>query len=116
MALNEIKKDTDSISVLCDAAVESGDLIAVNSGLAGVAEVDAHTGDVSGTWTTVRTRGIFQVPVGSAATPAIGEAVFITPPAAGEFEKVTLAATGTKIGTIISIPPGGTHLWIALNA
>lgn len=115
MALNEIKRDADSFSVRCDAAVNSGDLVALASGLAGVAEVDAHLGEGGVYWTTIRTVGIWQLPVGAAATPAIGEAVFITPPAAGEAEVVTLAATGTKVGTIVGLPKDTTFLDVALN-
>lgn len=116
MALNEIKRDAFSFSVPCTETINSGDLIALNSGLAGVAEVDAHTAEDGTTYrTTMRTIGIWQVPVGSAATPTVGESVFITPPAAGPAALVALAATGTKIGTIVKIVPGGTHLDIALN-
>lgn len=115
MALNEIKRDADSFSVVCDSSVESGDLVALASGLAGIAEVDAHIGEGSLYWTTIRTVGIFDVPVGSHATPVIGESITITLPSAGEAEPVALAASGTKIGTIVAIPPGGAVLRVAIN-
>lgn len=115
MALNEIKRDAVSFSVRCASNVESGDLIALNSGLAGIAEVDAHEGEVAGEyWTTIRTEGIFAVPVGSHSSPVIGESVTITPPSAGPAEVVALASTGTKVGTIVGIPDS-TTLWVALN-
>jgi hypothetical protein len=115
MALNEIKRDAFSFSVPCTSAVDSGELIALNSGLAGIAEVDAKLAEDGTTYrTTMRTIGIFQVPVGSAATPTVGESVFITAPAAGPAAPVTLAATGTKVGTIVKLI-GSTHLDIALN-
>lgn len=116
MALNEIKRDAFSISIACGTTVDSGELVALASGLAGVAEVDAKLAEDGTTYrTTIRTIGIFSIPVGSAATPAIGEAAVVTLPAAGTAEPVTLAATGTKIGTIVGLPTGGTHLYVALN-
>jgi predicted RecA/RadA family phage recombinase len=115
MALNEIKRDADSFSVRCDDAVESGDLVALASGLAGIAEIDAHEGDDGNSWTTIRTVGIWQVPVGSHATPTIGESITVTLPSAGEAEVVTLAATGTKIGTIVGLPKDTAFLNVVLN-
>lgn len=116
MALNEIKRDADSFSVACGSTVNSGELVALASGLAGVAETDAKLAEDGTTYRcTIRTVGIWSIPVGSAATPAIGEAAVVTLPAAGTAEPVALAATGTKIGTIVKIVPGGTHLDIALN-
>jgi len=114
MALNEIKRDADSFSVRADSAVVSGDLVAFASGLAGIAEVDAFVGDGGLYWTTIRTVGIFDIPVGSHSTPTIGESITITVPSAGEAEKVTLAASGTKIGTIVAIP-SASLLRVAIN-
>lgn len=115
MALNEIKRDADSFSIACTSAVESGDLVALNSGLAGIAEVDAHLAEDGTTYrTTIRTVGIWNVPVGSHATPAVGESITITVPAAGPAAPVTLAASGTKIGTIHSVRPDGS-LYVILN-
>jgi predicted RecA/RadA family phage recombinase len=116
MALNEIKRDADSFSVACTSAVNSGELVALASGLAGVAEVDAHLGEDGSTYyTTIRTVGIWSIPVASHATPTIGESVTVTLPSAGPAAPVTLAATGTKVGTIVGLPKGGTHLYVAIN-
>lgn len=116
MALNEIKRDADSFSVACTSTINSGDLVALNSGLCGVAEVDAKLAEDGTTYvTTIRTVGIWQVPVGSAATPTVGESIFITPPAAGPAALVALAATGTKIGTIVNIPKDTAFLNVVLN-
>lgn len=115
MALNEIKRDADSISVNVTNAVESGDLVAFNSGLCGVAETDAKLNEDGATYSaTIRTAGIFNLPAGSAGTPATGEAVFITPPAAGPGAPVAFAASGTKVGTIHSVRPDGS-LYVILN-
>lgn len=115
MALNEIKRDADSISVRVTSAVDSGELVAFNSGLCGVAETDAKLNDDGVTYSaTIRTVGIFNLPAGSASTPDIGEAVFITPPAAGPASPVAFAASGTKVGTIHSVRPDGS-LYVILN-
>lgn len=115
MALNEIFRDADSLSVAADETVKSGNLVAFNSGLAGVAETDAKDNEAEdGYVATVRFVGVFKVPAGSASAPAVGKSVFITPPAAGPAAPVTLAATGTKIGTIHSVRPDGS-LFVILN-
>lgn len=116
MATNEVKRDAFSISVPVTSAVDSGELVGFNSGLVGVAEVDAKLAEDGTTYrATIRTIGVFRLPVGSAATPAIGESVFITAPSAGPGAPVTLAATGTKVGTIVGLPKDTAFLEVALN-
>lgn len=116
MALNEVKRDAFSISVPVTSAVESEDLVAFNSGLVGVAETDAKLSEDGATYrASIRTIGIHRIPVGSTSNPAIGNAVFITPPASGPGAPVTLAASGTKVGTIVGLPKDTNFLEVALN-
>lgn len=116
MALNEVKRDAFSISVPVTSAVESEDLVGFNSGLVGVAETDAKLAEDGVTYrASIRTIGVFRIPVGSASNPSIGNAVFISPPVAGPGAPVTLAATGTKVGTIVGLPKDTGFLEVALN-
>lgn len=116
MAKNEVKRDAFSISVPVTSAVDSGELVGFNSGLVGVAETSAKLAEDGTTYrATIRTIGVWRLPVGSAATPTIGESVFISPPSAGPGAPVTLAATGTKVGTIVGLPKDTGFLEVALN-
>lgn len=116
MALNEIKRDADSISVPVDSTVVSSDLVAAASGLVGVAETSAKPNEAGdGYVATVRTVGVFDIPVGS-STAGIGEAVEVTLPTGNVFETVTLIAegTGSAAGTVVAVAKDGTPR-VALN-
>ncbi len=114
MAVNEYKRDADSISVPVAETVASGDLVAAASGLVGVAEVDAKANEAGdGFVATVRMVGVFDIPA-DASTAGVGEAVSVTLPAGNVFETVTLAASGDKAGTVVGVAKDGT-LRVALN-
>ena len=112
MSMNELYRDGVSIPYEVDEAVESGDLVAFASGLAGVAEVDAKPSESGGFVATVRADGGFGFDEG-ANTGGVGDEAVVALPTGNVGETVTLAATGDKIGTIVKIQ--GTTVFVNLN-
>jgi hypothetical protein len=115
MSMNEIYRDGVSLPYPVASTVESSDLVAFASGLVGVAEVDAKLAADGATYVaTIRHDGVFAIPAG-ANTGGVGDsALVVTLPSGNVGEKITLGATGTKIGTIVNINDDGS-VYVNLN-
>lgn len=71
MATNEIYKDADSVPYPVEEGVASGDPVIFESGLFGVAEVDAKDDEAgTGFVATIRTKGIWAFDMGAGAIAA----------------------------------------------
>ena len=105
MATNEIFKDADSLPWKVASDVDSGDIVVFASGLVGIAETDAEQREDGAYWATVRTKGVWAIPVTAGTAFAGGISVYASStPSAGLGVKGTWAGTtsssNTKIGTV----------------
>lgn len=118
MSMNEIYRDGVSLPYPVESTVVSSDLVALASGLAGVAEVDAKLAEDGSTYmATIRHDGVFAIPAGD-NDGAIGDPAVVVLPTGNVAETVALVAidsqTGTKIGTIVNINDEGS-VYVNLN-
>lgn len=97
MAMNEIYRDAVSLPWPVAETVASGDLVVLDSGLAGVAETDAKPAEGGGFVATLRVDGVFAFPTGD-VTGGVGEAA---------------VADGATIGTVYNVTATSVH--VALN-
>jgi predicted RecA/RadA family phage recombinase len=105
MATNEIFKDADSLPWKVDSGIKSGDIVVFASGLVGIAETDAVEREDGDYWATVRTKGVWAIPVTAGTAFAAGVSVYASStPSSGLGVKGTwagtTAASNTKIGTV----------------
>jgi predicted RecA/RadA family phage recombinase len=105
MATNEIFRDGDSLPWKVASGIESGDIVVFASGLVGIAETDAVQREDGAYWATVRTKGVWAIPVTAGTAFVAGISVYASStPSSGLGVKGTWAGTtsasNTKIGTV----------------
>lgn len=105
MATNEIFRDGDSLPWKVGSTVLSGDIVVFASGLVGIAETDAELREDGAYWATVRTKGVWAIPVTAGTAFVGGISVYASAtPSSGLGVKGTWAGTtsssNTKIGTV----------------
>jgi predicted RecA/RadA family phage recombinase len=121
MATNEIYKDADSVPYPVAAAVVSGNLVVFASGLVGVAEVSAKANEqANGFVATIRTQGIWSVPMPSGAI-VVGTAIYASSTASagvGVVGTATATATAnTLVGTVYRGKPAAAgNIYIRIGA
>ena len=105
MATNEIFRDADSLPWKVASDVESGDIVVFASGLVGIAETDAEQREDGAYWATVRTKGVWAIPVTAGTAFVAGLAVYASSTPSSGLGVVgtwagTTSAINTKIGTV----------------
>lgn len=105
MALNELYRDADSLPYKVGSTVVSGDIVVFASGLVGIAETSAALREDGAYWATVRTKGVYGIPVTAGTAFVGGVSVYASAtPSSGLGVKGTWAGTtsasNTKIGTV----------------
>lgn len=105
MATNEIFRDADSLPWKVGSGVESGGIVVFASGLVGIAETDAELREDGAYWATVRTKGVWAIPVTAGSAFVAGISVYASStPSSGLGVPGTWAGTtsssNTKIGTV----------------
>lgn len=122
MAVTELHKDGDSLSWKVASDIVSDDIVVFASGLVGIAEMDAKLGDDGAYWATVRTKGVFGIPVTAGTAFAGGINVYASSTgSSGLGVKGTWAGTtsasNTKIGTVyLAASTTATTVYVRLGA
>lgn len=93
MATNELFKEADSLPYIVAPGIVSGDIVVFASGLVGIAETDAEVREDGKSWTTVRTQGVWGVPITGALANAGVTIYASTTAVAGQGTKGTATTT-----------------------
>lgn len=105
MALNELYRDADSLPYKVGSTVVSGDIVVFASGLVGIAETSAALREDGAYWATVRTKGVYGIPVTAGTAFVGGISVYASATASSGLGVKgawagTTSTSNTKIGTV----------------